>query len=101
MYILQYHNYPTDIPQIKYFYNYMIWTCKYASNHNYSPLDCRLDDHALTAHTYQSVEVFDPYITTQEDGIHTISRRMDDETKINKTLQVSLFNKPSKSPYLG
>jgi hypothetical protein len=85
MYILQYHNYPTDIPTIKYFHNYMVWTCKYASNHNYSPLDRRLDDHALTTHTYQSVEVFDPYITTQVDGIHTISRRMDDETKTNKT----------------
>jgi hypothetical protein len=45
----------------------MVWTCKYASNHNYSPLDRRLDDHALTTHTYQSVEVFDPYITTQLD----------------------------------
>jgi hypothetical protein len=85
MYILQYHNYPTNIPQIKYFHNYMVWTCKYASNHNYSPLDRRLYDHALTVHTYQSVKVFDPYITTQEDGIHTISRRMDDETKTNKT----------------
>jgi hypothetical protein len=85
MYILQYHNYPTNIPTIKYFYNYMVWTCKYASNHNYSPLDRQLDDHALTTHTYQSVDVFDPYITTQADGIHTISRRMNDETKINKT----------------
>jgi hypothetical protein len=62
----------------------MIWTCKYAGNHNYSPLDRQLDDHALTTHTYQSIEVFDPYITTQVDGIHTISRRMDDETETNK-----------------
>jgi hypothetical protein len=44
-----------------------------------------MDDHALTTHTYQSIEVFDPYITTQKDGTHTISRRMDDETKTNKT----------------
>jgi hypothetical protein len=50
-----------------------------------TPLDRRLDDHALTTHTYQSIEVFDPYITTQVDGIHTILRRMDDETKTNKT----------------
>jgi hypothetical protein len=85
MYILQYHNYPTDIPTIKYFHNYMVWTCKYASNHNYSPLDCLLDDHALTTHTYQSVEVFDPYITTQVDGMYIISHHMDDETKTNKT----------------
>jgi hypothetical protein len=44
-----------------------------------SPLDRRLDGHALTAHTYLSVEVFDPYITTQADGTHTIARRMDNE----------------------
>jgi hypothetical protein len=91
MYILQYHNYPTDIPTIKYFHNYMIWTCKYASNHIYSPLDRRLDDHALTTHTYQSVEVFDPYITNQVDGIHTISHRMDDETETNKTPKLVFY----------
>jgi hypothetical protein len=34
----------------------------YASNHNYSPLDRQLDGHALTTHTYQSVE----------DLIHTL-----------------------------
>jgi hypothetical protein len=44
-----------------------------------SPLDQQLDGLALTTHTYQSVEVFDPYITTQADGIHTIARRMDHE----------------------
>jgi hypothetical protein len=44
-----------------------------------SPLYWRLDGHVLTTHTYQSVEVFDPYITTQADGIHTIARRMDNE----------------------
>jgi hypothetical protein len=44
-----------------------------------SPLDRRLDGHALTTHTYLSVEVFDPYITTQEDDIHTIARHMDNE----------------------
>jgi hypothetical protein len=32
-----------------------------------------------------TVEVFDIYITTQMDGNHTISRRMDNETKTNKT----------------
>ena len=60
---------------------YMYATCKYSGNHNYSPLDWRLDGHALTTPTYQSIEVFDPYITTQADGIHTIARRMDDETE--------------------
>jgi hypothetical protein len=44
-----------------------------------SPLDRQLDGHALITHTYQSVEVFDPYITTEVDGIHTIARRMDNE----------------------
>jgi hypothetical protein len=38
-----------------------------------------MDGHALTTHTYLSVEVFDPYIITQADGIHTIARRMDNE----------------------
>jgi hypothetical protein len=57
----------------------------FESNHNYSPLDHRLDGHALTTHTYHSIKVFDPYITTQTDGIHTISRHMDDETETNKT----------------
>jgi hypothetical protein len=44
-----------------------------------SPLDWQLDGHALTTHIYQSVEVFDPFITTQADDIHTITRRMDNE----------------------
>jgi hypothetical protein len=44
-----------------------------------SPLDRQLDGHDLTSHTYLSIEVFDPYITTQADGIHTITRRMDNE----------------------
>jgi hypothetical protein len=42
-------------------------------------LDRRLDSYALTTYTYQSVEVFDPYITTQADDIHTIARHMDNE----------------------
>ena len=67
----------------------MIESCKYASNHNYSPLDRRLDGHALTTPTYQSVEVFDPNISTQADGIHTIARRMDDETETSSNPQVS------------
>ena len=46
-----------------------------------SPLDRRLDGHALTTHPYLGVEANDPYITTQADGIHTIARRMDDEIK--------------------
>ena len=36
--------------------------------------------------TYQltflpDIEAFDPYITTQVNGIHTIARRIDDESK--------------------
>jgi hypothetical protein len=46
-----------------------------------SPQDRRLDGHALTTHTYLSIEVFDPYITTRADGIHTIARCMDNEIK--------------------
>ena len=37
-------------------------------------------DHA-THHLTLGVEAFDPYITTQVNGIHTIARRMDDESK--------------------
>ena len=37
-------------------------------------------------HLTLGVEAFDPYITTQVNGIHTIARRMDDE---NKNPQVS------------
>jgi hypothetical protein len=44
-----------------------------------SPLDQWLDGNALTTHTYQSVEAFDLYITTQADDIHTIARRTDNE----------------------
>jgi hypothetical protein len=44
-----------------------------------SPLDRRLDGHALTTHTYQSVEVTDPFNTTQVDGIPTITCHMDNE----------------------
>ena len=46
-----------------------------------SPLDWQLDDHALTTHTYLDVEAIDPYITIQANAIHTIARRMDDESK--------------------
>jgi hypothetical protein len=45
----------------------------------HSPLDQQFDGHALTTHTYHSIDVFDPYITTQADGIHKIARRMDNE----------------------
>jgi hypothetical protein len=44
-----------------------------------SPLHRRLDGQALTTHTYLSIEVIDPYITTQADGIHTFARRMNNE----------------------
>jgi hypothetical protein len=44
-----------------------------------SPLDQWLDSHALITHTYQSIEVIDPFITTQADVIHTITHRMDNK----------------------
>ena len=34
-----------------------------------------------THHLTLGVEAFDPYITTQVNGIHTIACRMDDESK--------------------
>ena len=37
---------------------------------------CHCDDEW---HLTLGVEAFDPYITTQLNGIHTIARRMDDE----------------------
>ena len=57
-----------------------------------SPLDRRLDGHALATHTYLSVEAIDPYITIQTNGIHTISRRMDDEIEtINSPKLVIIY----------
>ena len=46
------------------------------------PLDRMLTScgHA-THHLTLDVEAFDPYITTQVNGIHTISHRMDDKNK--------------------
>ena len=44
-----------------------------------SPLDRQLDGHALTTHSYLSVETIEPYITIQTNGIHAISRCMNDE----------------------
>ena len=44
---------------------------------------CHYDDEW---HLTLGVEAFDPYITTQVNGIHTIARRMDDE---NENPQVS------------
>ena len=53
------------------------------------PLDLMLTTcgHA-THHLTLGVEAFDPYITTQVNGIHTIARRMDDG---NKTPRVSTY----------
>ena len=56
-----------------------------------SPLDRRLDGHTLTTHTYLSVEVIDPYITIQTNGILAISRRMDDEIETINFPQVSNY----------
>ena len=56
-----------------------------------SPLDRRLAGHALTTHTYLSVEAIDPYIIIQTNGTHAISRRMDDENRNNQFPQVSNY----------
>ena len=40
----------------------------------------------INLHCYFGIEAFDPYITTQVNGIHTIARHMDDE---NENSQVS------------
>ena len=63
-----------------------------------SPLDRRLDGHALTTHTYLSVEAIDPHITIQTNGIHAISRRMDDEIEISNSPKLVIIYKPPKSP---
>jgi hypothetical protein len=52
MYILQYHNYPTDVPIIKYFHKYMVEHVIMPVTTTNSPLDQWLDVHALTTHTY-------------------------------------------------
>ena len=53
------------------------------------PLDRTLTScgHA-THHLTLGVEAFDPYITTQVNGIHTVARHMDDE---NKTPHASTY----------
>ena len=56
-----------------------------------SPLDRRLDDHALATHTYLSIEAIDPYITIQTNGTHAISCRMDDEIETINFPQVSNY----------
>ena len=56
------------------------------------PLDRWLDGHALTTHTYLSVEAIDPYITIPTNGTHAISRRMDDE--------IETINFPQGSDYI-
>ena len=48
-----------------------------------SPLDRRLDGHALTTHPYLGVEANDPNITIQANGTHAIARRMDNENRNN------------------
>ena len=63
-----------------------------------SPLDRRLDGHALTTHSYLSVEAIDPYITIQTNGIHAISRRMDDEIETINSPKLVIIYKPPRSP---
>ena len=55
----------------------MYTTCNTPVTTTSSPLDRRLDGHALTTHL--SVEAIDPYITIQANGTHAIARHMDDE----------------------
>ena len=46
------------------------------------PLDRTLTSYGhATHHLTLGVEAFDPYITTQVNGIHTIAHCMDDENK--------------------
>ena len=63
-----------------------------------SPLDRWLDGHALTTHTYLSVEAIDPYITIQTNVIHAISRRMDDEIDTINSPKLVIIYKPPRSP---
>ena len=56
-----------------------------------SPLDRRLDGHALTTHTYLSAEAINLYITIQANGTHAISCRMDDEIETINFPQVSNY----------
>ena len=63
-----------------------------------SPLDRQLDGHALTAHSYLSVEAIDPHITIQTNGIHAISRRMDDEIETINSPKLVIIYKPPRSP---
>ena len=56
-----------------------------------SLLDQQLDGHALTTHTYLSIEAIDPYITIQANGTHAITRCMDDEIEIINFSQVSNY----------
>ena len=48
-----------------------------------------------THHLTLGVDAFDPYITTQVNGIHIIARRMDDE---NKKPPMLVLKWPPKSP---
>ena len=46
------------------------------------PFDCTLTTYGHAPHHLTlGIEAFDPYITTQVNGIHTIARHMDDENK--------------------
>ena len=56
-----------------------------------SPLDRRLDGHALVTHTYLSVEAIDPYITIQANDTHTIARRMDNKIETINSPQLVLI----------
>ena len=46
--------------------------------HTHILRSCHCDDEW---HLTLGIEAFDPYITTQVNGIHAIARRMDDENK--------------------
>ena len=50
--------------------------------------------------SYLGVEAFDPYVTTQVSGIHTIARRMDDESK-NAHVSTLIATKKSLTRHKG
>ena len=76
----------------------MYATCNTPVTTTSSPLDRRLDGHALATHTYPSVEAIDPYITIQTIGTHAISRRMDNKIETIISPKLVIISKPPRSP---
>jgi hypothetical protein len=55
MHILRYYSYPTNVPTIKYFHKYMVKHIIMPITIANSPLDRRLNGHALPAYAYLGV----------------------------------------------